>query len=152
MRLKQLGQLFMPIIFFPAAPLFRGACSGHRWPSVLALSIAALAIAGCSEKAPTKDQILSRANEAFAAQRYIQAEKDYREILRRAPDDLGAMRQLGTLYYDQGQIAQAYPLLKKYAGLQPDDPDMAMVVAASWLGSFHGVAEKRLLMGRLWLG
>jgi hypothetical protein len=27
---------------------------------------------------------------------------------------------------------------------QPDDPDMAMVVAASWLGSFHGVAEKRL--------
>jgi tetratricopeptide (TPR) repeat protein len=124
MRLKQLGQLFMPIIFFPAARLFRGACSGQRWPSVLALSIAALAIAGCSEKAPTKDQILSRANEAFAAQRYVQAEKDYREVLRLAPDDPVAMRRLGILYFDQGQIIQAYPLLKKYSGLQPDDAEM----------------------------
>ena len=62
----------MPIIFlilaFRAARLVRGACLGQRWPSLLALSIAALAIAGCSEKAPTKDEILSRANEAFAAQ------------------------------------------------------------------------------------
>jgi tetratricopeptide (TPR) repeat protein len=116
----------MPIIFLilasRAARLVRSDGRGQRWPSILL--IASLAIAGCSEKAPNKEQTLSRANEAFAAQRYIQAEKDYREILRRAPDDLGAMRQLGTLYYDQGQIAQAYPLLKKYAGLQPDDPDM----------------------------
>ncbi len=118
----------MPIIFSilasRAARLVRGDCSGQRWPSALGLLIAALAIAGCSEKAPTKDQILSRANEAFAAQRYIQAEKDYREVLRRAPDDLGAMRRLGILYYDQGQITQAYPLLKKYSGLQPDDAEM----------------------------
>ena len=118
----------MPIIFLilasRAARLVRGACSGQRWPSVLALSIAALAIAGCSEKAPTKDQILSRANEAFAAQRYSQAEKDYREVLRLAPDDPVAMRRLGILYSDQGQIVQAYPLLKKYSGLQPDDAEM----------------------------
>jgi tetratricopeptide (TPR) repeat protein len=86
--------------------------------------IAALAIAGCSEKAPTKDQILSRANEAFAAQRYSQAEKDYREVLRLAADDPVAMRRLAILYYDQGQIAQAYPLLKKYASQQPDDAEM----------------------------
>ena len=116
----------MPITFFipafRAARLVRG--SGQRWRSALALSIAALAIAGCSEKAPTKDQILSRADEAFAAQRYSQAEKDYREVLRLAADDPVAMRRLAILYYDQGQIAQAYPLLKKYAGLQPDDPEM----------------------------
>src|SRR5882672_3920744 len=118
----------MPIILLilasRAARLVRGARSGQGWPSVFALSIAALAIAGCSEKGPTKDQILSRANDALAAQRYIQAEKDYREVLRLAPDDLSAMRRLGILYYDQGQIAQAYPLLKKYAGLQPDDAEM----------------------------
>ncbi|WP_426527987.1 tetratricopeptide repeat protein [Bradyrhizobium sp. McL0615] len=114
----------MPITFF--IPAFRAVVrgSGQRWRSGLALSIAALAIAGCSEKAPTKDQILSRANEAFAAQRYSQAEKDYREVLRLAADDPVAMRRLAVLYYDQGQIAQAYPLLKKYAGLQPDDAEM----------------------------
>src|SRR5262245_30647197 len=118
----------MPIIFLVLASravrLVRDACSGERWRPVLALSVAALAIAGCSEKAPTKDRILSRANEAFAAHRYGQAEKDYREVLRLAPDDLVAMRRLGMLYYDQGQIAQAYPVLKKYSGLQPDDPEM----------------------------
>jgi Tfp pilus assembly protein PilF len=107
-----------------AARSVRGNCSRQRWPSVFALSIAALAIAGCSEKAPSKDQILSRANEAFAAQKYSQAEKDYRAVLRLAPDDLAAMRNLAILYYDQGQISQSFPVLKKYAALQPDDPEM----------------------------
>lgn len=102
---------------------FRGG-SARRRRLVLALSIAALAIAGCSEKAPTKDQLLTRANEALAAQKYSQAEKDYRAVLRLAPDDLAAMRNLAILYYDQGQIAQSYPVLKKYVGLQPDDPEM----------------------------
>src|SRR5882672_11247372 len=118
----------MPITFLilasRAARLIRGDRSDQRWPSIFVLSIAALAMAGCSEKAPSKDQILSRANEAFAAQRYIQAEKDYREVLRLAPDDPVAMRRLGILYSDQGQIVQAYPLLKKYSGLQPDDAEM----------------------------
>ena len=120
----------MPLTFFTflsrAAPLAIGtrACSGQRRPLVFALSIAALAFTGCSEKAPTKDQILSRANEAFAAQRYSQAEKDYREVLRLVPDDPVALRRLGILYYDQGQVAQAYRLLKKYSDLQPDDAEM----------------------------
>jgi tetratricopeptide (TPR) repeat protein len=107
-----------------AARLVRGDRSDQRWPTIFALSIAAFAMAGCSEKAPSKEQILSRANEAFAAQRYGQAEKDYREVLRLAADDPVAMRRLAILYYEQGQIVQAYPLLKKYAGLQPDDPEI----------------------------
>jgi tetratricopeptide (TPR) repeat protein len=118
----------MPIALFKlasgAAQIVRDNCSGGRWPSLFTLSIAALAITACSEKAPTKDQILSRANEAFAAQKYSQAEKDYREVLRLAADDPVAVRRLAVLYYDQGQIAQAYPMLKKYAGLQPDDAEM----------------------------
>src|SRR6266536_671158 len=124
----------MPITFLAsrAAPLaWTGtrALSAQRRPLkprplIFALSIAALAITGCPEKAPTKDQILSRANESFAAQRFSQAEKDYREVLRLAPDDLVAMRRLGILYYDQGQIAQAFPLLKKYSELQTDDAEM----------------------------
>jgi hypothetical protein len=81
MRLKQLGQLFMPIIFFPAAPLFGAlarANAGHQY-SHYQSQRSRLPVA--RKKAPTKDQILSRANEAFAAQRIVQAEKDYREVL-----------------------------------------------------------------------
>lgn len=123
-----IGTALMPTTFSSlascAARFFQSIRSGQHSSAVLALSITSLAIAGCSEKAPTKDQILSRANEAFASQKYVQAEKDYREVLRLAPDDPVAMRRLGILYYDQGQIAQAYPLLKKYSGLQQDDPEM----------------------------
>src|SRR5438552_3983010 len=119
----------MPITFLAsrAAPLaWTGmrARSTQRRPLLFALSIAALAITSCSEKAPTKDQILPSANESFAAQRFSQAEKDYREVLRLAPNDQVAMRRLGILYYDQGQIVQAYPLLKKYSELQTDDAEV----------------------------
>ena len=93
---------------------------------IFALSLAAVANAGCSQAEPTKDELLSRANAAFAAGQYDKAEKEYREVLRLAPDDPAALRQLGIIYLDQGQIVQAYPLLKKSAELQPDDPEIQL--------------------------
>lgn len=118
----------MPTIFpdiaSSALRLLHGARSLRRQPLLFALPFAAFALVSCSEKAPTKDELLSRANEAFTAQKYSQAEKDYRAVLRMAPDNLGAIRNLANLYFDQGQLVQSYPLLKKYADLQPDDPEM----------------------------
>ena len=95
-----------------------------RYPALLvALSLVALASFGCSkqskEEAPTKDQILSRANDALAAGQYVKAEKDYREVLRVTPNDAVALRQLGALYLTQGQVIQAYAPLKKAIELQP---------------------------------
>src|SRR5215831_7161925 len=87
---------------------------GFKW-LIFALCLTAIANAGCSKDEPTKDQLLSRADAAFAAGQYDKAEKDYREVLRLAPEDLAALRQLGTIYFDQTQIRQAYPLLKKAA-------------------------------------
>jgi tetratricopeptide (TPR) repeat protein len=83
---------------------------------------------------PTKDQILSRANEHLAAEQnehlatehYDKGEKEDREVLRLAPEDPTALRQLGIIYLDQGQILQAYPVLKKSEHLQPDDPEIRL--------------------------
>src|SRR6266545_68887 len=85
--------------------------SGYR-QLIFALSLVAVASAGCSKKEPTKDQLLSQAKEAFAADQYDKAEKAYRDVLRLAPDDPVALRQLGIIYHDQGQLLQAYSLLK----------------------------------------
>jgi tetratricopeptide (TPR) repeat protein len=93
---------------------------------ILVLSLAAVMSAGCSKEEPTKDQLLSRADAAFAAGQYDKAEKDYREVLRLAPEELTALRQLGIFYSDQSQLRQAYPLLKKAADLQPDDPEVQL--------------------------
>ena len=88
---------------------------------MLPLCLAAVMSAGCSKDEPTKDELLSRAEAAFAAGQWDKAEMDYRKVLSLAPEDQAALRQLGIIYLDQGQIMQAYPLLKKGADLQPDD-------------------------------
>jgi predicted Zn-dependent protease len=98
----------------------------------VALSLAALAAGGCS-KAPTKDELLARANDDFAAELYDKAEKTYRDVLRLSPDDPVALRQLALIYYDQAQLPQAYELLKRAAALRPDDPELLLDVGQTSL-------------------
>ena len=81
---------------------------------------------GCSKTGDSKEVLLSRANDYFAADQYNKAEKEYREVLRLAPTDPVALGQLGILYHEQGQIQQAYPLLKKAAELKPDDREVQL--------------------------
>jgi tetratricopeptide (TPR) repeat protein len=88
---------------------------------IFALSLVAIASSGCSKQRDSKEAHLSRANDYFAAEQYGNAEKEYRDVLRFAPPDPVALRQLGIIYQDQGQLPQAYPLLKKSAELLPDD-------------------------------
>ena len=94
--------------------------------------IIAIASFGCA-KEDNKDQHLARANDYLAAEQFDKAEKEYREVLRLAPEDAAALRQLGAIYLDQGQIIQAYPLLKKSAELQPDDPEIQVKLGLIYL-------------------
>jgi tetratricopeptide (TPR) repeat protein len=93
---------------------------------IFGLCLTAIATAGCSKSEPTKEELLSRADAAFAAGQWDKAEIDYRKVLSLAPEDVAALRQLGSIYLDQGQIVQAYPPLKKGAELQPDDPEIQL--------------------------
>jgi len=83
-----------------------------------------LCCAGCSKTAPNKDQILSRANEHFAANEYAKAEADYRSVLRLDQANRVAVRQLGFIYFDQGEMPQAYAALRRAADLEPDNLDV----------------------------
>src|SRR6266446_183304 len=58
---------------------------------------------------------------------------DYRKVLSRDPEDQAVLRRLGNIYLDQGQIVQAYPLLKKLVDLQPDDPEVQLKLATVYL-------------------
>src|SRR5262245_13905965 len=98
--------------------LLRHTTLPRLWWLVFVLPLLAFASFGCAKEEETKEQHLSRANEYFTAQQYDKAEKEYRDVLRLAPDDPEALRQLSTIYLDQGQILQAYPLLKKFSELQ----------------------------------
>jgi tetratricopeptide (TPR) repeat protein len=100
---------------------------------IFVLCLAAVASAGCAKDEPTKEELLSRADAAFAAGQWDKAEMDYRKVLSRAPEDLAALRQLGIIYVDQGQIMQAYPLLKKFVDLQPDDLEIQLKLGTIYL-------------------
>ena len=69
--------------------------------------MAAFATFGCAEKGPSLDQLLSRANDAYSADKYHEAEKAYREVLRRAPENPVALRALGR---SLGLIPHCLPL------------------------------------------
>src|SRR5262249_12149940 len=91
---------------------------------------------------PTKEELLSRAEAAFAAGQWDKAEMDYRKVLSLAPDDQAALRQLGIIYVDQGQIVQAYPLFKKFVDLQPDDPEAQLKLGEIYLAG-RGYTQAR---------
>src|SRR5690349_9470095 len=99
---------------------------------VAALSVAGLAT-GCSQKTETAQEHLSKANIAFEKDQLVDAEHEYREALRLAPSDAVAQRQLGLLYFEQGQIRQALPLLKRAADSEPDNWDLKTKLVRSYL-------------------
>ncbi len=125
-----------------------GAASRRCRPLIFVLSLVAVASAGCSEEAPTKDQLLSRANEAFAAKQYVKAEKDYRDVLRLAPTDPVALVRLGIIYHEQGQIIQAFPLLRQAAEVQPENSEVKLKLGLSLLslGEYAQARDAALLV------
>jgi tetratricopeptide (TPR) repeat protein len=102
-------------------------------PVVFALGTIAIASAACSKNQPTKDELLSRANDFLAAGQYDKAEAEYRNVLRTAPADPVANGRLGILYYDQGELVQAFPLLTKAAELRPEDPQVQLKMGQAYL-------------------
>src|SRR3954462_11972335 len=89
--------------------------------ALLAALLVTALMGGCSQKSETPQQHLSKANLAFEKGQFVEAEQEYREVLRVAPSDPIAQRQLGLLYLEQGQIRQALPLLKHAADVEPDN-------------------------------
>ena len=69
---------------------------------VFGLLLISVAASGCSKTEDTKETRLARANDYFAAGQYDKAEKEYREVLRLAPDDPTALRQLGIHLFRPG--------------------------------------------------
>src|SRR4051812_2890506 len=102
-------------------------------PHLIALSFIAFLVVGCSNERNSKGAHLARANDYFAAEQYDKAEKEYREVLRLAPDDAVAVRQLGIIYQEQGQLAEASRLLQKAAELDPNDVVVQQKLGVSYL-------------------
>jgi tetratricopeptide (TPR) repeat protein len=113
---------------------------------VLALGLLAVTTAACSQGEQTKDQHLSRANGYFVAEQYEKAEAEYRDVLRAAPADPMAIGRLGIIYFEEGQLRKAFPLLKKAAEVQPDNLEVQLKLGLAYLsGQAHKEARETAL-------
>ena len=96
--------------------------------------LATAVMSGCSKpQAETKDSHLAQAQTYLDAGQWDKAEQEYRETLRLASDDPVALRGLALLSYDQGQLQKAFPLLKQAAETKPDDIEVQIRLALTYL-------------------
>jgi tetratricopeptide (TPR) repeat protein len=111
----------------------RSAGTLRHVPLVILSLLIPLAAGGCSKAPESKEALLVRANAHFAAERYAEAEKEYRAVLQWPPADPIAVRRLAVIYHEQGQLPQAYPLLKAAADFYPDDAEVRLDLAKTSL-------------------
>jgi tetratricopeptide (TPR) repeat protein len=105
---------------------------GGRLVVLLALALVAAWGAGCSRQTRSS-RYLARANLDFQAERYDNAEIEYLTVLRAAPQDPVATRQLGFLYYTEGRLPQAFFLLRKAAEMEPANTEVRLKLGLACL-------------------
>jgi tetratricopeptide (TPR) repeat protein len=108
---------------------------------LFALALVVAGGAGCSKQARLSRH-LARANRDFQAQQYDKAEIEYLTVLRAAPENAAAIRQLGLLYYAEGRLPQASFFLHKAAELEPANLGVRLKMGLIYLSS-HKPKEAR---------
>src|SRR6516165_6817629 len=111
----------------------RCAATLRRASLVILSLLIPLAAGGCSKAPESKEALLARADAHFTAERYSEAEREYRAVLQWPPADPIAVRRLAVIYHEQGQLPQAYPLLKAAADFYPDDTEVQLDLAITSL-------------------
>ena len=101
------------------------------WAVVLA---AVLAGSGCGMvKDFRKNRHLKAAEKYVAEKKYKEATIEYRNALRFDPQNLDAVKKLGLAYYENGQLGEAYPPLKRYYDQNKDDLEVKQKLGTIYL-------------------
>lgn len=99
------------------------------------ICLVAFAATSCGKSDDIERSSLSQAETLFAVGQYDKAEAIYRELLRTNPEQATAVRRLALIYFAQGQLPKAYPLLKKASELTPADMQVQLRLGQARLTS-----------------
>jgi tetratricopeptide (TPR) repeat protein len=94
--------------------------------------LVAFAGAGCSKQAKVA-RYIERGGEYVAKGEYLKGEIEYLNALRLDPANLTAIRGLGDVYFEQGNISKAFVFLKKVADSGMSDDALRLKLARLYL-------------------
>ena len=100
------------------------------------LCLAATFGVGCSKKAKA-ERHLKNAERYYSKGFYISAEIEYRNTLQLEHTNSRAIRQLGSLYFDQGRVFTSYQLLSAARQQLPDDLEVRLKLATLYMSGFR---------------
>lgn len=89
-------------------------------------------------------QLFDSAVRALQANRLAEAESAFREVLRREPDNLGALGNLGVLYSRQNKPTLAIDTYQRALRLAPNEPGLLLNLGLAYLKLDNHAAAKPL--------
>jgi tetratricopeptide (TPR) repeat protein len=101
---------------------------------LIAICLVATFGAGCTKKAKAARH-LKNADRYYAKGFYNSAEIEYMNTLQLDRTNSKAIRQLGTLYFDQGRFARAFQFLYSASQKYPQDLDLRIKLASLYVAS-----------------
>jgi tetratricopeptide (TPR) repeat protein len=105
-----------------------------RWALPLALLLLlAVADTGCTAKLKAQYH-QKRADHYYDAGQYDQAEIEYKNVLRSAPQNAQAWARLGLIYFDQGRAGESSQILDRAAQMAPDNLQVRLKLGVIYLG------------------
>ena len=90
--------------------------------------------AGCTAKVK-ESYHLKRADRYFNSGQYDQAEIEYKNVLRNAPQNAQAWSRLGVIYFDQGRLLEAAQILGRAQQLATNNFEVRLKLGAIYLGA-----------------
>ena len=104
-----------------------------RWVASLTLLLfLAIAGTGCTAKLKAAYH-QKRADQYYAAGQFDQAEIEYKNVLKHAPQNAQAWARLGLIYFDEGRIGEAAPFLNRALQLDTNNFEVRLKLGTIYL-------------------
>ncbi len=124
-------------------PIMKRLC--HRVAPILLLALLLLAVGGCTKKARAHRQ-LKTANRDFNAEKYDNAEIEYKNARRLDPWNPMAVGQLGRIYAKEGRFLAARSYLAKATQLEPNSLPFQLALGQVDLAFHHATNAAKIAL------
>jgi Flp pilus assembly protein TadD len=106
----------------------------HLVPTLTVVMLLAIAGTGCTAKVK-ESYHLKRADKYFNSGQMEQAEIEYKNVLRSAPQNASAWSRLGIIYFDQGRLGEAAQILARAQQLATNNLEVRLKLGTIYLGA-----------------